>query len=338
LREQQAQREAERLKRLAAQNNAQPDAAEPGSRPLQSVVPAAQIPLPPASPAAATPARSPEPAADNRVETPPVSRPGMLDDAPPPQLGDEAQTTEFIDFSTADTVFQPHEPSTLFDDSMGGHAPLPPVDGQVVPSAGHAWQSATAMADVPPASSAAASPAVASSEAGAAALPTFVRQADRAAWWRKPVVRALLVLGCVLAAAALILQLALNQRDLLAARWPPLQPPLSAVCAVLGCTLQAPRQLDSLVVENTALTRPAGVDGYRLQVLLRNRAEFEIRAPHLELSLTDSSGAVIVRRVLSPADFRQGPSLSAGGEGNWTLELSSNDKRIAGYTVAAFYP
>jgi hypothetical protein len=117
-----------------------------------------------------------------------------------------------------------------------------------------------------------------------------------------------------------------------------LRAPLASLCAPLDCIVQAPRQPEALVVESTALTRPAGVDGYRLQLLLRNHAEFEVLAPHVELSLTDASGAVVVRRVISPAAFRQPDTLAANSEGSWQLELTSSDKRVAGYTVAVFYP
>jgi hypothetical protein len=168
--------------------------------------------------------------------------------------------------------------------------------------------------------------------------PSFVRHADRAAWWGRPAVRATLALGCLLAAAGLLLQFGLIRRDLLAARSPWAAAVLSPACEVLGCTIEPPRLLDALAVENSNMVKLSGVDGYRLQVLLRNRADHAVRAPSVELSLTDAAGAVVVRRVLQPADFQQAETLAASAEGNWQLEFASSDRRVAGYTVAIFYP
>lgn len=245
-----------------------------------------------------------------------------------------------VDLSEADTVFLPHDPNSTFGDPFEPLPPLPDFDAEEAaqaerwrPMAGGSVEAksvTTEGMDVAPAGS--------SVSESMPALPAFVQQADRAARWRQPGMRTALWLGCVCAASVLALQVLLHHRDGAAARWPSLRAPLEALCVSLDCSVQAPRQLDALVVENTALTRPAGVDGYRLQLLLRNHAEFAVRAPHVELSLTDANGAVVVRRVLAPVDFRQPDTLAGTSEGNWQLELTSSDRRVAGYTVAVFYP
>lgn len=333
LRAQQLERDARRLSRLAAQDaatTATGATAPPDDAPPEVSTPSQPGPLAvPETDQAELSSRSETARAGPAIEFAATDEPDRIETEARQTEWPAGSETEFIDLSAADTVFQPHEQNSLFGDNLAAYDALPPVADEA--EAGN--RSAAA-----PAVDAAAAALAADAASGTAALPAFVRQADRAAWWRKPTVRLLLAAGCACASATLLLQLALHHRDSLAGRWPALHPPLTAICAQIGCTVQAPRQLDALVVENTALTRPAGVDGYRLQVLLRNRVDFEIRAPHLELSLTDAAGAVIVRRVLSPADFRQAETLGASAEGNWQLELSSRDRRIAGYTVAAFYP
>ncbi|MEY8689815.1 MAG: zinc-ribbon and DUF3426 domain-containing protein [Leptothrix sp. (in: b-proteobacteria)] len=171
----------------------------------------------------------------------------------------------------------------------------------------------------------------------ASALPAFMQGRHAA---DAPSARARFGMGIAtgLCAAMLVVQLASWQRDLWVALWPDLGPPAEWLCARLGCEVNAPRQLDALVLDNTTLTRPPGVDGYRLQVLLRNRAEHVVRAPHLELSLSDAAGSIIVRRILAPADFQQPAQLASSSEASWGLELVCSDKRVAGYTVSAFYP
>ena len=174
---------------------------------------------------------------------------------------------------------------------------------------------------------------------GAIALPEFVRRADSQARWHRPIVRAALGTVTLLLAVLLVGQVSRHWHDLIAARWPITQPPLARACALWWqCELKAPQQLDALVVDSTSLSRPPNVDGYVLGVTLHNRAAHAIAAPHIELSLTDITGAVVLRRVLSPAEFRQGDALTAQSDASWSLEFASANPRIAGYTLAAFYP
>ena len=133
----------------------------------------------------------------------------------------------------------------------------------------------------------------------------------------------------------LLAQMGTHWRDLAGARWPALSPVLEALCQ---CRLQAPRQLEALVVDNTTLKRPQESAGFQLGVTLRNKATHRIAAPHIELSLTDTRGQVVLRRVLSPQEFRQPDILQAQADATWLLDFSSTDSRITGYTLAAFYP
>lgn len=183
-------------------------------------------------------------------------------------------------------------------------------------------------------------PATASADIAAEpSRPDFLRDADRQARWRQPWVRAGLSLLALLLGGALAAQVTYQSRDRIAARWPQSKPLLTLACQHLACRINPPRLIDAIVVDNTALTRPPGVDGYRLSVVLRNRAEHLVAAPHLELSLTDTTGAVVVKRVFSPADFRiTQPELAAQSDATWTLAFQAAGQNIAGYTLAAFYP
>lgn len=168
-------------------------------------------------------------------------------------------------------------------------------------------------------------------------LPGFVVRAQRQARWQRPSVRVMLSMAALLLLGGLAAQVAWHERNLVAARWPATAPALAALCEVSGCQLEPPRLLEALWVDNTVLTRPPGVDAYRLQVTLVNRMRFDVTAPHLELTMTDAVGALVARRVLGPADFRQ-PTVLPSGEQVWQLDFSSADRRFAGYTVTAFYP
>jgi predicted Zn finger-like uncharacterized protein len=170
--------------------------------------------------------------------------------------------------------------------------------------------------------------------------PSFLREEARAAQWQRPRVRRALAVLALLLAVILGMQVAVQQRDELAARWPAAAPMLQSACNLLGCEIDAPRVLEALAVESSGLTRVDGAPLYRLQVALRNRATTAVLAPAFDLTLTDLRGDVVARRVLMPSDFgSQAPRRLAPGE-DWSAlaVLDLGDTRVAGYTVELFYP
>jgi predicted Zn finger-like uncharacterized protein len=178
------------------------------------------------------------------------------------------------------------------------------------------------------------------------AAPGFVREAENAARWRRPRVRASLVVAALLLLGVLSVQVAVQFRDTIAAHRPDARPTLEALCDVMGCSVGPLRQLAALTVEASGLTQVEGSSAYRLSLSLNNRAAVAVAAPAIELGLTDSSGALIARRALLPNDFRLGPQAGAGAtepiapgaEMQWQVLLSTGDARVSGYTVELFYP
>ena len=177
-----------------------------------------------------------------------------------------------------------------------------------------------------------------------ARLPSFLRQADRAARWRQPRVRAALAAAALLCAVGLAAQVAHSWRDLAAARWPATAPLLTAACQALGCTLGPPRLIDALVVESSGLLRVERSALYRLSVTLRNREAYAIAVPAVDLTLTDTRGRVIARRTLRPDDL--GAAGTGGAPAGRELLLQATlqartdtpEQVVAGYTIALFYP
>ncbi|WP_395698827.1 zinc-ribbon and DUF3426 domain-containing protein [Aquabacterium sp.] len=182
----------------------------------------------------------------------------------------------------------------------------------------------------------AAAPAAADS--APAPAPQFVRAAERDAFWRRPALRATLVGITALLGALLAAQLAMANRDLLAAHLPATRPALSALCQPLGCRIQALRRIDRLSVDSSGLARVEGAALYKLSVVLHNRAETPLQSPALDLSLTDAAGKLIARRVLQGTDLGLPPVMEAGQELPLQALLSTGDKRVTGYTVELFYP
>ena len=172
-----------------------------------------------------------------------------------------------------------------------------------------------------------------------AAAPGFMRRAARRARWRSPLARGALGAGALLLLTALTLQAGSHFRDPLAARWPQLKPALLQWCVVAHCTLAAPRRIEDISVESSALTRAPGLDAFRLAVMLRNHGTLPLALPSVELSLTDAAGKLVARRALAPRDFRVATALlPPGAELPLQLLLDARNTRVTGYTVEIFYP
>ena len=175
--------------------------------------------------------------------------------------------------------------------------------------------------------------------AEADAPPSFVRSADRAQRWRRPRVRAALVAIIALAALGLSAQLVHSYRDQLAARIPGARQLLEAACEAAGCRVDAVRAIDKLSVESSGLVRVEKSKVYRLQLALRNRSDIPLAFPAIDLSLSDSAGKPLARRVLRAADLGVNETtLAAGRELTLQATLQTATEPVVGYTIELFYP
>ncbi len=170
-----------------------------------------------------------------------------------------------------------------------------------------------------------------------APLSFMPRDEKRPAWQRSA-----LIAVVVLAAAALLLQLALFERNRLAAVFPAVAPVLQATCAAMGCSVAAPRQIDAFAIESSTFnTVKPGV--YLLQITLKNSADLDLESPALELTLSDRQEQVVLRRSIYAAEYAEGmPVFAAGSERSFRIPLAVNEgvpsHWIAGYKVLAYYP
>ena len=153
--------------------------------------------------------------------------------------------------------------------------------------------------------------------------------------------------GRVWLGAALLLALLLlgqwvgHDKNMLAARAPALRPALLGMCEVIGCVLEAPQSPEFLQIEASAYD-PLGEGMYRLSLTLRNRANWAIAHPAIELTITDASERPLVRRVLLPGDLgAQGEHMDALSAQELTIYLRSTlaiSPGLSGYRLTAFYP
>jgi len=187
--------------------------------------------------------------------------------------------------------------------------------------------------------------------------PDFVRRAHRKAFWRHPATRTVLSLVSLALLLGLALQMAHQFRDVLAAYHPETRPYLAQWCEAVGCQIKPPLRIDNLQVESPTLVRTSseGADTYRLVVVVHNRAPIGLAWPHVDLTLTDTNGAVVARRAFAPidaqwldsADVKADPAVAPGplpqaapADRSTTLQwrLRAPDLRLAGYTAELFYP
>lgn len=194
----------------------------------------------------------------------------------------------------------------------------------------------------------------------AGVTPEFMKRAERQAIWRHPATRAALGVAAIALGATLALQLTHQFRDVIAAHHPATRPYLEDWCALAGCRLAPPLRLDDLQVESATLVRATseGAQRYRLAVVVHNRSPIGLAWPHVDLTLTDSNGAIVARRAFAPEEARwldtaeprtdspkrpQGlgplPPASPPGRSTtlwWDVKVTALSP--AGYTAELFYP
>jgi predicted Zn finger-like uncharacterized protein len=143
---------------------------------------------------------------------------------------------------------------------------------------------------------------------------------------------------------ALIAQLLFHFRDAVAAHWPSSKPVLARMCAVAGCTIRPLRDGDKLSIDASDLQAdPAHKGLLILTATVRSHAGWTLAYPHLELTLTDASDAVVVRRALAPSDYAGGTAdigggIAPNGEVSIKLFIDASATTQAGYRLYLFYP
>jgi predicted Zn finger-like uncharacterized protein len=153
----------------------------------------------------------------------------------------------------------------------------------------------------------------------------------------------MLALFCVGLMLVLALQLLLGARHSLAANYPNLAPTLETLADVVGLKVESPRALDSLTIESFELQAAASPNVFSVSAILRNSSVHVVRWPAIELSLTDSAGTLLLRKVLLPAEYLppgQTEKIGFKSQGELPIKLALEVKDInpSGFSAALFYP
>ncbi|WP_165497557.1 DUF3426 domain-containing protein [Pseudoduganella albidiflava] len=170
--------------------------------------------------------------------------------------------------------------------------------------------------------------------------PEFVRQAARRERSRH-LARLAMMAGIPLLAFVLLGQGVVSLRNRLAADYPAMKPALQALCGPLGCTVELPRQIDALAIEQGELQTLAP-DTYSFVTVLRNQSRSVQAWPHIELVLNDTADKPVLRRVFAPRDYLGKAALAQGfrprSEQSVKLYFELDRLRASGYHIAIFYP
>jgi hypothetical protein len=151
-----------------------------------------------------------------------------------------------------------------------------------------------------------------------------------------------LVAGAIALLLLLFAQGVFGFRNALAARFPAAKPALVSSCAVFGCRVELPAQIDNLAIETGELTTLGG-GVYSFTTELRNAGSTVQAWPSLELALTDANDKPLVRRVFGPRDYLAADTPAANGippraEHAIKLHFRVDDLKPSGYHIAVFYP
>jgi predicted Zn finger-like uncharacterized protein len=171
--------------------------------------------------------------------------------------------------------------------------------------------------------------------------PEFVRRSRRQEETGRTR-RIVLLAASALLLLALCAQTVATFRNVLAAHFPGTRPVLVATCAVFGCKVELPAQIDTLSVETGEL-QSLGGNAFSYTTLLRNPGTLAQAWPHIELALTDANDKPLVRRVFTPAQYLPPGVAAAKGFGPRSeqavkLFFELNQIKASGYHIAIFYP
>ncbi|MES2261441.1 MAG: DUF3426 domain-containing protein [Pseudomonadota bacterium] len=194
--------------------------------------------------------------------------------------------------------------------------------------------------------SGAAAVAAAATAAGVAAEPAheepgFIKRDRRRQRFGKAA-RIAMAFSIPLLIAALLAQIVGTFRNPLAATVPAVKPALVSACALAGCTVDLPAQIDYLSIEQGELQTLAD-NTFSFATALRNQSGTAQSWPHIELILNDSADKPVLRRVFSPREYLASAAdidkgFTPRSEQSVKLYFELARIKASGYHIAVFYP
>lgn len=155
--------------------------------------------------------------------------------------------------------------------------------------------------------------------------------------------RWLWVLGTLLLALAAAAQGTYFLRNSIAIYYPKLKPQLVQACEHLKCSIELPKQIEWIVIDDSDMQEDLKHSGVmHLSSSLFNKAGFVQAYPNLELTLTNTDDSPVLRRVFKPNEYLPrntdiAAGFSAGNEIKVKLAITTDDVSVAGYRLYVTY-
>ncbi len=159
---------------------------------------------------------------------------------------------------------------------------------------------------------------------------------------KKPRKWLILLLAFILLLIAVI-QSVYFLRSEIAIYYPKLKPYLVQACKQLGCSIELPKKIELIVIDDSDIQEDTDYIGLmRLSSTLINQAGFNQAYPNLELTLTDIDDKPKLRRIFKPSDYLAANTniangLAAGEEVKVKLAITTDGETVAGYRVFVTY-
>lgn len=132
-------------------------------------------------------------------------------------------------------------------------------------------------------------------------------------------------------------------RSEIAIYYPNFKPYLVKACIPLHCTVELPKKIEFIVIDDSDIQEDAEYKGLmRLSSTLINQASFNQAYPKLELTLTDVEDKPKLRRIFTPKEYLPehtdiSRGLAPGEEVKIRLAMTTQGESVAGYRVYVSY-
>lgn len=126
-------------------------------------------------------------------------------------------------------------------------------------------------------------------------------------------------LAIVALLSALLIQLAIAQRDYIVAKWPQTSVVMVPMSHALGLSIDPIQDVRQLHIAHSSVSKSSDQQ-FQLELELKNEGDLDVRLPQLEVSLLNAEGHIWARRVL--------PLFTSQTSGN----LMQANRRIAAHT------
>lgn len=129
----------------------------------------------------------------------------------------------------------------------------------------------------------------------------------------------------------------------IAAMYPQYKPYLIQACAKLQCTIELPKELDYIAIENSDMQEDDEYESViNFSTSIKNNAEYSIAYPNIELTLTNAEDKIVLRKLLNPETYlsdktKHKQGLTGRDSDSIKLALQVDELNVAGYRILLAY-